>query len=99
MEHGVSGRRDGVAVGTPRNPVVRGPTILVATSILIQKPVDAIVGTNVENQLAMEPSSEVAADVTRSLLIFVPRLDGVEAWWKARRSVGIFVVEFDVTAD
>ena len=37
----------------------------------------------------MEPSSGVAADVARSLLIFAQRLDDVGAWWNAWLSVGI----------
>ena len=67
---------------------------MVAPSILLQKPIDANVATNVEQQLPMEPSSGVAADVARPLLIFVLSLDDVGAWWNARLSVGKLVVEF-----
>ena len=93
MGRGVIRRRDEMPVGT-HAPLLFGENSASDKSVLFQKPVDAIVRTNVKNQLAMEPSSGVAADVTRSLLIFVQRLDDVGAWWKARLSVRKLVVEF-----
>jgi len=74
--------------------VVAHPTIFVAQSILFQKSIDANVATNVEQQLPMEPSSGVAADVARPLLILVQSLNNVGAWWNAGLGIGKLVVEF-----
>jgi len=70
--------QDKLAVWTPSTLLFRENSAS-DKSVLFQKPVDAIVATNVGRRLLVEPSNWLFTNGTRSLMIIVQRLDDVGA--------------------